>query len=113
MEQIVARTGHAPDFRGSNVKRAKMTDAQEEEWERTKAAYAAEGLDEETISKVKTMELYAERIDYDLIVASVGDILKRKEPAGSVDGAVLIFLPGMLALQLSRFALMMKYLSSF
>ncbi|KAG0258984.1 hypothetical protein BG011_002879 [Mortierella polycephala] len=99
MEQIVARTGHAPDFKGSNVRRTKMTDAQEEEWERTKAEYAAEGLDEETISKVKTMELYAERIDYDLIVASVGDILKRKEPAGSIDGAVLIFLPGVMEIK--------------
>lgn len=94
MEQIVARTGHKPDFKGTNVKRTKMTEAMEEEWERTKAEYEKEGLDEETISKVKTMELYAERIDYELIVASVGDILKRKEPAGSVDGAILIFLPG-------------------
>ncbi|KAG0202840.1 hypothetical protein BGX28_004756 [Mortierella sp. GBA30] len=99
MEQIVARTGHNPDFKGSNVKRAKMTEAMEEEWERTKAEYASEGLDEETIAKVKTMELYAERIDYELIVASVGDILKRKEPAGSVDGAILIFLPGVMEIK--------------
>lgn len=94
MEQIVARTGHTPDYKGSNVRRTKMTEAMEEEWERTKAEYASEGLDDETIAKVKTMELYAERIDYELIVASVQDILKRKEPASSVDGAILIFLPG-------------------
>lgn len=99
MEQIVARTGHKPDFKGTNVKRTKMTEAMEEEWERTKAEYEKEGLDEETISKVKTMELYAERIDYELIVASVGDILKRKEPAGSVDGAILIFLPGVMEIK--------------
>ncbi|KAG9322329.1 hypothetical protein KVV02_001550 [Mortierella alpina] len=99
MEQIVARTGHSPDFRGSNVKRTKMTEAMEEEWERTKAQYASEGLNEETIAKVKTMELYAERIDYDLVVASVSDILKRKEPAGSVDGAILIFMPGVMEIK--------------
>ncbi|KAG0317927.1 hypothetical protein BGZ99_005957 [Dissophora globulifera] len=99
MEQIVARTGHTPDFRGSNVKRVKMTDAMEEEWEKTKAEYASLGYDEETIAKVKTMEAYSERIDYDLIVASVGDILKRKEPAGSVDGAILIFLPGVMEIK--------------
>ncbi|KAF9931340.1 hypothetical protein BGZ67_005385 [Mortierella alpina] len=99
MEQIVARTGHNPDFRGSNVKRTKMTEAMEEEWERTKAQYASEGLNEETIAKVKTMELYAERIDYDLVVASVSDILKRKEPAGSVDGAILIFMPGVMEIK--------------
>ncbi|KAH7041898.1 P-loop containing nucleoside triphosphate hydrolase protein, partial [Linnemannia elongata] len=99
MEQIVARTGHKPDFKGTNVKRAKMTEAMEEEWERTKAEYEKEGLDEETIARVKTMELYAERIDYDLIVASVSDILKRKEPAGSVDGAILIFLPGVMEIK--------------
>ncbi|KAG0359392.1 hypothetical protein BG005_000866 [Podila minutissima] len=99
MEQIVARTGHTPDFKGSNVRRTKMTDAMEEDWERTKAEYASEGLDDETIAKVKTMELYAERIDYELIVASVQDILKRKEPAGSVDGAILIFLPGVMEIK--------------
>ncbi|KAF8971290.1 hypothetical protein BGZ46_010342, partial [Entomortierella lignicola] len=99
MEQIVARTGHTPDFRGSNVKRTKMTEAMEEEWEKTKTQYENEGLSEETISKIKTMEAYAERIDYDLIVASVGDILKRKEPAGSIDGAILIFLPGVMEIK--------------
>jgi ATP-dependent RNA helicase DHX57 len=95
MENIVARTKHTPDFRGTNVRRAKMTEAMEEEWERTRQDYASEGIDDETIAKIKTMEAYAERIDYDLIVAAVGDILKRKEPAGSIDGAILIFLPGM------------------
>ncbi|KAG0001580.1 hypothetical protein BGZ79_004460 [Entomortierella chlamydospora] len=99
MEQIVARTGHTPDFRGSNVRRTKMTEAMEEEWEKTKAQYESEGLSEDTISKIKTMEAYAERIDYELIVASVGDILKRKEPAGSVDGAILIFLPGVMEIK--------------
>ncbi|KAF9391446.1 hypothetical protein CPB97_006549 [Podila verticillata] len=99
MEQIVARTGHTPEFKGSNVRRTKMTEAMEEEWERTKAEYASEGLDDETIAKVKTMELYAERIDYELIVASVQDILKRKEPASSVDGAILIFLPGVMEIK--------------
>ncbi|KAF9429656.1 hypothetical protein BGZ94_009933 [Podila epigama] len=99
MEQIVARTKHTPDFRGTNVRRTKMTEAMEEEWERTKAEYASEGLDEETIAKVKTMELYAERIDYDLIVASVRDILQCKEPPGSVDGAILIFLPGVMEIK--------------
>ncbi|KAG0018225.1 hypothetical protein BGZ81_010330 [Podila clonocystis] len=99
MEQIVARTGHSPDFKGSNVRRTKMTDAMEEEWERTKAEYASEGLNDETIAKIKTMELYAERIDYELIVASVQDILRRKEPAGSVDGAILIFLPGVMEIK--------------
>ncbi|KAF9028946.1 hypothetical protein BGZ52_005814 [Haplosporangium bisporale] len=99
MEQIVARTGHTPDFKGSNVRRTKMTDAMEEEWERAKAEYASDGLDDETIAKVKTMELYAERIDYELIVASVQDILKRKEPASSVDGAILIFLPGVMEIK--------------
>ncbi|KAF9359069.1 hypothetical protein BGX26_000246 [Mortierella sp. AD094] len=99
MEQIVARTSHTPDFRGSNIKRAKMTEAMEEEWEKTKAQYESEGLSEDTISKIKTMEAYAERIDYELIVASVGDILKRKEPAGSVDGAILIFLPGVMEIK--------------
>ena len=94
MEQIIARTKHTPDFRGTNVRRAKMSDAMEEEWERTRQEYASEGLDDETIAKIKTMEAYAERIDYDLIVAAVGDILKRKEPAGSIDGAILIFMPG-------------------
>ncbi|KAF9926297.1 hypothetical protein FBU30_004105 [Linnemannia zychae] len=99
MEQIVSRTGHKPDFKGTTVKRTKMTEAMEEEWEKTKAEYEKEGLDEETIAKVKTMELYAERIDYDLIVASVADILKRKEPPGSVDGAILIFLPGVMEIK--------------
>ncbi|KAK3822844.1 MAG: P-loop containing nucleoside triphosphate hydrolase protein [Benniella sp.] len=99
MEQIVARTGHTPDFRGSNVRRVKMTEAMEEEWERTKAEYESQGLDAETIAKIKTMESYAERIDYELIVASVNDILKRKEPAGSVDGAILIFLPGVMEIK--------------
>ncbi|KAG0044434.1 hypothetical protein BGZ83_010342 [Gryganskiella cystojenkinii] len=99
MEQIVARTKHSPDFRGTAVKRTKMTEAMEEEWERTRQDYESEGLDEETIQKIKTMEAYAERIDYDLIVASVRDILKRKEPAGSVDGAILIFLPGVMEIK--------------
>ncbi|KAI8603081.1 P-loop containing nucleoside triphosphate hydrolase protein [Dissophora ornata] len=99
MEQIVARTHHVPDFRGANVKRVKMTDAMEDEWEKTRAEYASLGYDEETIAKVRTMEAYAERIDYELIVASVGDILKRKEPAGSVDGAILIFLPGVMEIK--------------
>ncbi|KAF9982153.1 hypothetical protein BGZ65_003180 [Modicella reniformis] len=99
MEQIVARTGHTPDFRGSNVKRIKMTEAMEEEWEKTKGEYESHGLDSETIAKIKTMEAYAERIDYELIVASVSDILKRKEPAGSVDGAILIFLPGVMEIK--------------
>ncbi|KAF9106961.1 hypothetical protein BGX27_008936, partial [Mortierella sp. AM989] len=99
MEQIIARTGHTPDFRGSNVKRTKMTEAMEEEWEKTKTQYEKEGLSEDTISKIKTMEAYADRIDYDLIVASVNDILNRKEPAGSVDGAILVFLPGVMEIK--------------
>ncbi|KAG0367740.1 P-loop containing nucleoside triphosphate hydrolase protein [Gamsiella multidivaricata] len=99
MEQIVARTGHTPDFRSSTVKRTRMTEAMEEEWEKIRAEYQSQGLDEETIAKVKTMESYSERIDYELIVASVGDILKRKEPAGSIDGAILIFLPGVMEIK--------------
>ncbi|KAG0246716.1 P-loop containing nucleoside triphosphate hydrolase protein [Mortierella sp. GBAus27b] len=99
MEQIVSRTGHTPDFKGSNVRRTKMTEAMEEEWEKTRAEYESEGLDAETIAKIKTMESYAERIDYDLIAASVGDILKRKEAPGSVDGAILIFLPGVMEIK--------------
>ncbi|KAI1296281.1 hypothetical protein EDD11_007419 [Mortierella claussenii] len=107
MEQIVARTCHTPDFRGTTTKRIKMTDAMGEEWERARIEYANEGLDEETIAKIKTMEAYAERIDYDLITASVGDILKRKEPAGSVDGAILIFLPGVMEIKKCIDALML------
>ncbi|ORZ28166.1 P-loop containing nucleoside triphosphate hydrolase protein [Lobosporangium transversale] len=99
MEEIVARTRHTPDFRGTTVKRTKMTEAMEEEWEKTKAEYESEGFDAETIAKVKTMEAYAERIDYELITASVADILKRKEPEGSIDGAILIFLPGVMEIK--------------
>ncbi|KAF9978007.1 hypothetical protein BGZ73_004132 [Actinomortierella ambigua] len=99
MEQVIARTGHSPNFGALGGRRIKFTQAMEEEWERTAAEYKNQGLDEITIQKIKTMEAYAGSIDYDLIAASVSDILKRKEPAGSVDGAILIFLPGVMEIK--------------
>ncbi|KAG0238761.1 hypothetical protein BGW42_002627 [Actinomortierella wolfii] len=99
MEHIIARTGHSPNFGSLGGRRIKFTEAMEEEWERTAAEYKEQGLDDAAIQKIKTMEAYAGAIDYDLIAASVADILKRKEPAGSVDGAILIFLPGVMEIK--------------
>ncbi|KAF9159217.1 hypothetical protein DFQ26_006804 [Actinomortierella ambigua] len=99
MEHVIARTGHSPNFGAMGGRRIKFTQAMEEEWERTAVEYKDRGMDDMTIQKIKTMEAYAGAIDYDFIAASVADILKRKEPAGSVDGAILIFLPGVMEIK--------------
>lgn len=74
---------------------SKNLEVEDEFWE----CYEKEGYSETTISAIQYLDEMPERLDYDLISATVKFIIKSDQSNTGEYGAILIFLPGVMEIK--------------